>query len=182
MHGADERLQVVERLDGLGAADNELLAPAAGRSRARRSRNCLVDDPAGLRQDVPPSERALESGSSSPTASQLDDVDAGVIGEQLGGVIEALDDVALAGGVRLRVGDAADELLAGEHLEQARRGFDRVLDREALEDASGTQRLPFFLAETILDGERLAGGGDPASRTFSVAGRGPHTRQKAVAL
>ena len=55
MHGADERLQVVERLDGVGAADNEPLPePQAGVGHAVEE--LLVNDPAVVRQDVPPRE------------------------------------------------------------------------------------------------------------------------------
>lgn len=106
-------------------------------------------------------------------------VDAAVVAEELGGIVEPLEDVDFAADGVCGIGGADVELIASEHLEEP----DDVLHRvggKAVEDSRGASGIPLVGRQVLFERERLAARFD-ASRTVSVAARGPHTGQKALA-
>lgn len=142
--------KVVERFFCIAAPDHEPLTdpkPAAVYGR----HELLVDDPAFVDQHVAPGERVPEP-LPAILASKLDQVDAGVLPEQSGSVVEALEDVAPPADQVGGIGDAVLELLAGEHLEQADHGFEGV-DSESLEDTGSAQRLSLLFVKVIFDSQ-----------------------------
>jgi len=99
-----DRVEVVERRFGIRATDHQTL-PEPQAAVRDLGEEALVDEPVAVGEHVPSREGELEV-LPALAARERDEVEAGVLGEQLGGVVKPLEDVPAPAGQLTGVVDA----------------------------------------------------------------------------